>query len=110
MLLTGSVVLWIAMPLGWLWVASQVAYLSGSLGGALAAALVGLVLSAALMLQLLVWLSRTHGHLREARGLPSHGAVGLEAVMVVSAGIALVVFVIWFFGYSGTSPLPVNPP
>jgi hypothetical protein len=108
MVLIGSVVLWVGVPLGWLWIASQIHYLSGSLGAAVGASLVGVVLTAILLLALLGWLSRTHGHLREARGLPSHGTVGLEAVMVISAGIATVLFVIWFFGYSGASPIPLH--
>jgi hypothetical protein len=52
----------------------------GALGAAMGASLVGVVVSAALMVTLLGSLSRTHAHLREAHGLPSHGTLRLEAV------------------------------
>lgn len=108
LLLTGSVVLWVVVPLAWLWAASQVFVLSGSLGAALAAAMIGFVLSMGVVLTALTWLSRKHGDLREARGLPSQGHVVLESVLVVSAGVTLVVFVIWFFVFSEAQPLPIH--
>ncbi len=46
--------------------------------------------------------------LREARGLDDHGQTALEAVMTVSAGVALVGFGVWFFFLSGSSPLPTG--
>lgn len=110
LLLTGSVVLWVGVPLAWLWIASQIFVLSGSLGAALAAAMVGLVLSIGVVLAALTWLSRKHGDLREARGLPSQGHAVLESVLVVSAGVTLVVFVVWFFVFSEAQPLPIQSP
>ncbi len=47
--------------------------------------------------------------LREARGLEDHGQTALEAVMTVSAGVAIVGFGVWFFLFSGSSPAPVEP-
>ena len=32
----------------------------------------------------------------------------LEAVLVVSAGLTLVAFVVWFFFFAGASPVPVG--
>ena len=43
-----------------------------------------------------------------ARGLDDPGHVVLEAVLVVSAGVTLVVFVVWFFFFAGASPVPVG--
>ena len=54
------------------------------------------------------WLNRKHQELREARGLDDHGQTALEAVMTVSAGLALVGFGAWFFLFSGSSPLPTG--
>ncbi len=108
LLVTGSVGLWVGVPLLWLWLASHIFVLTGSLGAALGAAMVGVVLSIALVVQALAWLSRTHGDLREARGLPSHGPAALEGVLVVSAAFALVAFLIWFFALSGAQPIPVG--
>ena len=41
-----------------------------------------------------------------ARGRSDPGHVVLEAVLVVSAGITIVAFVIWFFFIAGASPVP----
>ncbi len=110
LLLTGSVVLWVGVPIAWLWIASWIFVLSGSLGAAMAAAMIGLVLSIGVVLAVLTWLSRKHGDLREARGLPSQGHAVLESVLVVSAGVTLVIFVVWFFVFSDAQPLPIQSP
>src|SRR5437763_68463 len=54
------------------------------------------------------WLNRLHEGLRMARGFESHGQTALEAVMAVSAAVAVVGFVVWFFVFSGSSPVPLN--
>lgn len=106
MVVVGSVVLWAGVPLLWLWIASQLHYLSGSLGAALAGSLAGAVLTIALVLRVLGWLDRTHEHLREARGLPSRGPVMLEAIVVVSAFLAVIAFLVWFFAFTSGGPYP----
>ena len=58
----------------------------------------------------LVWLNRMHQDLREARGLEDHGQTALEAVMTVSAGLALVGFGAWFFLFSGGSSPAADRP
>jgi hypothetical protein len=40
------------------------------------------------------------------RGYEDGGLFALEAVLAVSAGIALVAFSIWFFLFAGSEPLP----
>jgi hypothetical protein len=107
-MLGGGLLLWVGVPLGWLWVGAQVQGSTGSLGAAVAAMMGGVVVSIGLIVPALVWLNHKHGQLREARGLESHGQVALEAVMTVSAGIAVVGFGIWFFFFSGSSPLPTG--
>jgi hypothetical protein len=72
--------------------------------------MIGVVLSIAVIVALLGWLNRKHVELRESRGLESHGQTALEAVMVVSAGFALVSFAAWFFIFSGADPAGLSPP
>ena len=107
-MLGGGVVLWIGVPLAWLYLGSLVQGETRSLGTALAVMMVGVMLTIALVVAALVWLNRKHADLRAARGLERHGLTALEAVMTVSAGLALVVFGAWFFLFSGTSPLPTG--
>jgi len=45
---------------------------------------------------------------RLAQGESDPGHVVLEGVLVISAGLTLVAFVIWFFLLAGASPVPVG--
>jgi hypothetical protein len=110
MMAVGGLMLWIGVPLGWLYVGSLVQGETGSLGAALAVMAVGVAASIALIVSLLGWLSRMHSHARESRGLDAHGPVALEGIMAVSAMIALVGFVVWFLLFSGASPIPFQVP
>jgi heme/copper-type cytochrome/quinol oxidase subunit 2 len=107
-MLGGGVLLWVGVPLGWLYVGSQVQAETNSLGAAMAVMMVGVLVSIFVIVPCLGWLNRKHGELRAARGLDDHGQTALEAVMTVSAGIALVGFAAWFFLFSGASPLPTG--
>jgi hypothetical protein len=104
----GSLVLWVGTPLLWLWVGSQIQGASGSLGAALGAMFVGVVVTIGVVSSVLVWLSNTYRSNCVARGLPDPGHVVLEGVLVVSAGVPVVAFGIWFFFFAGTSPLPLG--
>ena len=107
-MLGGGVVMWVGIPLGWLYVGSQVQGSTDSLGTAMMVMMVGVVVSIAVMVALLGWLNRKHAEMRAARGLDDHGATALEGVMTVSAFIAVVGFGVWFFFFSGSSPLPTG--
>jgi hypothetical protein len=102
----GSLVLWIGTPLLWLWVGSQIQGATESLGGALAAMFLGVIVSITLLAMLLAKLSNVYRANCLARGHPDPGHFVLEAVLVVSASFTLIVFVIWFFFVAGTSPVP----
>jgi len=104
----GSAVLWVGVPFGWLWIGSQVQAGTDSFGLALLAMAVGVAVSIAALLRVLGWLNLQYAHARERRGLDSYGNVALEGVMAISAGLALVSFCIWFFLFSGSSPVPLN--
>src|SRR5919197_4505941 len=96
-MLGGGILLWVGVPLGWLYVGSQVQGKTNSIGAALGVMFVGVLASIAAIVPVLGWLNRKHVELREARGLESHGQTVLEAVMTVSAVIAVIAFGIWFF-------------
>jgi glyoxylase I family protein len=104
MMLGAGLVLWIGVPLGWLWVGSQVQGATDSIGTAILVMLVGVVASIVAVVPILGWLNRKHLELRAARGLDTHGQTALEAVMTVSVTIAVIVFVIWFFVIAGPGP------
>jgi heme/copper-type cytochrome/quinol oxidase subunit 2 len=104
MMLGAGLVLWVGVPIAWLYVGSQVQSSSGSVGAALAVMMVGVVVSILAIVPILGWLNRKHVELREARGLETHGATALEAVMTVSVVIAVVAFTIWFFLIEGPGP------
>jgi heme/copper-type cytochrome/quinol oxidase subunit 2 len=103
-MLGGGLVLWVAVPVAWLYVGAQVQSKTNSLGAAMGAMFLGVVTSIVGLVIALGWLNRKHEELREARGLESHGATVLEAVMTVSAVIAIVGFGIWFFLIEGPGP------
>ncbi|MBV9338784.1 MAG: hypothetical protein JO262_13840 [Solirubrobacterales bacterium] len=104
----GSLVLWIGTPLLWLWVGSQVQGATSSLGTALGVSFVGVVVTIALLAGVLAKLSNVYQANRRSRGLEDTGHYVLEAVLVVSAGLTLAAFVVWFFFFAGASPVPVG--
>ncbi|HEY2437372.1 MAG TPA: hypothetical protein VGH93_09330 [Solirubrobacteraceae bacterium] len=104
----GSFVLWIGTPLLWLWVGSQVQGATDSLGAAMAAAFPGAVVTIIVLASLLAKLSDVYRANRRARGLDDPGHLVLEAVLVVSAGVTLTAFVIWFFFLAGADLLPIG--
>ena len=104
----GSLILWVGTPLLWLWVGSQIQGATESLGAALGAMFVGVVLTITVIASVLAKLSDVYRANCLARGMNDPGHVVLEAVLVVSAGLTLAVFVIWFFFLAGTSPVPIG--
>jgi hypothetical protein len=105
----GSLVLWVGVPVAWLWVGSQVQG-SSTMAAAIGAMMIGMLVTIAVLIALLGWLNRKHVELQEARGanLPLNATTALEHVMVASAVVAVVGFFVWFFGFSGSSPIPLN--
>jgi hypothetical protein len=104
MMLGAGLVLWVGVPVLWLYIGSQIQGSTGSIGTALGVMMVGVVVSILLIVPLLGWLNRKHLELREARGLDTHGATALEAVMTVSVAVAVVAFCVWFFVIAGPGP------
>src|SRR5207237_7369998 len=104
----GSLVLWIGAPLLWLWVGSQIEGATASVGAAVGATFLGAVMTIVLVAAVLAKLSNVYRANCLSRGLDDPGHFVLEVVLVVSAGVTLAAFVIWFFFLSGAEPLPVG--
>src|SRR5579875_2263929 len=102
----GSLVLWVGTPLLWLYVASQVQGATDSLGAALGTMFVGAVATVAIIAAVLGQLSNTYRSNCMARGREDPGHVVLEGVLVISAGLTVVVFAVWFLLFAGASPVP----
>jgi hypothetical protein len=107
-MLIGGLVLWVGIPLAWLWIGSQIQAATGSLGAAVGAMMIGVVASIVLLIPVLGWLSNKHRALLVARGQPDNGHLALEVVLVASATIAVVLFAAWFLLFAGSSPIPIG--
>jgi hypothetical protein len=115
----GSIVMWIGVPLGLIYLASQVAGSSNPSAGPYVLVLVGLPIGMAIVGRCLGALDRAHSRLtgrvdttrrpaswmrsmRAERGSTRSGGV-LDRVMIASVGLAVLAFAIWFFGFAGSS-------
>jgi hypothetical protein len=109
----GSIVLWIGIPVGWLWLASQLVETQQPQFGPYLLVLAGTVGSILVLALVLVRLDRRfarvtgigeggrvplpwHRSARGERGSLRRTTV-LDLVMLISVGLALVVFCVWFF-------------
>ena len=104
----GSLGLWIGTPLGLLWVGSRIEGATSSLGAAVAAMAVGVVCLILALGYILVRLSNAYRAICRSRGRGDPGHVVLEGVLVVSASVAVVAFVIWFLLFAGATPVPLG--
>jgi hypothetical protein len=115
----GSVVMWIGVPLGLVYLASRLASSSNPSIGPYLLVLLGLPIGMAIVGKCLGWLDRLHGRLtgrvqegrhhatwmrsmRAERASTRRGGV-LDRVMVISVGLAILAFTVWFFGFAGSS-------
>jgi hypothetical protein len=114
----GSVLMWLGVPLGLIYAASQLSDSSNPSLGPYLLVLIGLPLGMALIGKGLGALDRLHtritgaetdqyrpGWTRSLRGertVSRRGGV-LDRVMIVSVAIALVAFAMWFFAFAGSS-------
>src|SRR3954449_6783532 len=115
----GSVVLWIGIPVGWVWVASRTVKTSQPTLGPYLLVLLATPLTMWLWGKLLFRLndvySRLTGQSYEVRTqLPWHKSMRgergsgrkttvLDLVMMISVSLALTAFAIWFFLFAGSS-------
>jgi hypothetical protein len=97
-------------PAGWLWVGSQVQYLTGYVTTAIATIMLGSIASLFLTLVLAKRLDHAWKLVRRAAGHEQQRGA-LERIFVVSVGIALVGFSFWFLIIHGpgSSVFPGQP-
>jgi hypothetical protein len=107
-MVVGSFGLWLGTPLVWLWIGSQIQGSTDSIGAALGVTFPGAVLTIVVLATLLAKLSDVYRANRRARGLDDPGHFVLESVLVISAGITLAVFAVWFLFFAGANPVPVG--
>lgn len=90
-------------PLAWLWIGSQVDYLTGYVTAGIATIMVGCLASLMLTMALAKRVDHAWKLVRRAAG--HHQERGaLERIFVVSVGIALVLFAVWFLVIEGPGP------
>jgi hypothetical protein len=115
----GSIVLWLGIPIGWLYVASRIAKSSQPSMGPYLLILAGIPASMVVVGKLLSRLNRTyaaltgappaartrHAWMKSLRGERDSGRprTVLDVVMVSSVALALVCLAIWFFVFAGSS-------
>jgi hypothetical protein len=115
----GSVLLWIGVPVGWLYVASRVTDSSQPSMGPYVLVLVGIPATMIVVGKALAMLDRTYGRVtgrmprarvqspwhRSLRGdrHPARARSVLDVVMVCSVALAVVCFAVWFFLFAGSS-------
>jgi len=114
----GSVLMWVGVPLGLVYLASQLADTPNPSLGPYLLVLIGLPLGMALIGKGLGALDRLHTRItvretdqyrpawtrsmRGERAVVRRGGV-LDRVMIVSVAIAVVAFAVWFFAFAGSS-------
>jgi hypothetical protein len=115
----GSVVLWLGIPVGWLYLASRIVKSTQPSFGPYVLVLVGIPVSMIVVGKALSVLSRAYGDvtgtiptgrvhrpwLKSMRGERDSGRPRtiLDVVMVWSVALALVCLAIWFFYFAGSS-------
>lgn len=115
----GSILMWVASPVAWLFLASRMTSSSQPSIGPYLLVLVGIVITAVVVGKALGALNRTHMRytgldkgrhhhrswnrsMRDARQSSRERGV-LEPVMAWSVGFAMLAFLVWFFGFAGSS-------
>jgi hypothetical protein len=115
----GSILLWIGIPVGWLYLVSQLVDSSQPSMGPYVLVLVGIPATMIAMGKVLAILDRTYGRVtrtapqvraqapwhRSLRGdrRPERARSVLDVVMVASVALAVVCFAVWFFLFAGPS-------
>ena len=95
--------LFVPQPLAWLWVGSQVDYLTGYVTAGIGTILLGCLASLMLTMALAKRVDHAWKLVRRAAGhRQDRGA--LERIFAGSVGIALLVFAIWFLVIQGPGP------
>jgi hypothetical protein len=90
-------------PLGWLWVGSQVEFLTGAVTAGIATIMLGTLASLMLTMVLAKRVDHAWKLVRRAAGHDQQRGA-LERIFVVACGVVLVVAVVWFLIFTGPGP------
>jgi hypothetical protein len=106
--LIGSLAMWAPIPIAWMWVGARVYNATGSLAADGGVALLGFMATTALAMSALARLDRFWITLRRRAG---HQQVegALTRVVVVSATLGIVMFLLWFYLLSHAFIMPFMP-
>lgn len=117
----GSVLMWLGIPFGWIYLASKLATTSQPTLGPYLVVIVGVPVSMVIVARLLSRLNRYYGELtgtishvrvvlpwlRSMRGEreppTAQTRTVLDVVMITSVALALVCMAVWFFFFAGSS-------
>jgi uncharacterized membrane protein YbhN (UPF0104 family) len=108
LMFTGTVTLWLGVPVAWLWIGSRLQSETGSMATAIGAMMTGMVMTVVALTWCLGRLNRRHLELQELRGRAGPDAGVLERLLVLSAAVAVVAFGTWFLLFSGSEPIPLK--
>ena len=104
----GAMLIWIPIPVGWMWVGARVYEATGSILADLAVVFIGFVTTTVLAMKALARLDVRWVELRRRAGhRQKEGA--LNRVVIVSAAFALLLFDIWFYVIERAFILPFMP-
>ena len=95
--------LWGPQPVAWLWVGSQVDYLTGSVSAGIAVAFAGMIATLMLTLAVATRLDRAWRILRRAAGHDQREGM-LVRIFAVTAVVAGLAFLFWFVILEGPAP------
>jgi hypothetical protein len=100
---------WIAQPIGWLWVASQIAYLADSVALGVLTGLAGMIAGLWLTLLVLTRLDTAWKLTRRAAGCDQREGC-LERLFVAATVVIVPAFLVWLFVVAGPGSLgyPMN--
>ncbi len=113
----GSVLMWLGVPVGWLFLASRLSSSSRPSFALYVLVLAAIAVSIAIVGKLLGRLDRAYGRLAGSAAPPGRPAwlrsmrddrtrrrgTVLDVVMAWSVGLALLALAVWFFAFAGSS-------
>jgi hypothetical protein len=119
LMIVGSLVLWIGIPVGWIVLASRLTNTTAPTFGPYVLVLIGIPTSMFLFGRLLYRLNSLYGDvtgttphvqvrsawlksMRAERGNTRPRTV-LDVVMIASVSVAVLIFLVWFFAFAGSS-------
>ena len=106
--LVGSLAMWLPIPLAWVWVGARVYDATGSLAAGGVATLGGLIGTVVLAMAALTRIDSAWVALRRRAGHDqAQGA--LTQVVVVSATLAIALFLLWFYVIGQAFVIPFMP-